>query len=174
MIIAGVLISILIASLVVYLSHLFIIYNIREPNIVGGENQSKYHPPLIIMSAPEKFNYTALPLALSPNYYTLNYVESLPIANKDPYFHVYPSLVIATPNQSSFIIYIYYSANDKVNIPLENQNYTISILNSSIIDDQIVETAVQFNFSHANSNTIYLIPIWNEYNVTIYLTVFYE
>ncbi|MDT7861718.1 MAG: hypothetical protein RRA45_05855 [Saccharolobus sp.] len=172
MIAGGIIISILIASLVVYLSHIAIIQNIKKPDIIA----TQYHPPLYKLtvynqpfyySSNSNFNSSfAAASNIQPNLVFLN--------NKDPIFHVYPNLVKVTPFNNSVTIYIYYSVNDKVNIAIDQQDYNITIMNSSVINDQIVVTRVVFTFYNSTPNTIYLIPIWNQYNATLYLIVFYQ
>jgi len=48
------------------------------------------------------------------------------------------------------------------------------VINTTVINDEIVATQVKITFYNASPNTIYLIPIWNQYNVTYYVLIYYE
>ncbi|QPG49549.1 hypothetical protein [Saccharolobus solfataricus] len=168
MVIAGVLVSLAIASLVVYISHMFIIYNIKKPNIV--ERQSGYFPEmyeLTVNITPAKASYANSYLIWSP-------LQSSLVVNKDPIFHVYPSIIDLNSFNNSVIITLYYSVQDRVNIAITQQIFNVSVVNTTVINDEIVATQLKVTFYNASPNTIYLIPIWNQYNVTYYVLVYYE
>ncbi|MEM3938956.1 MAG: hypothetical protein QXY68_02375 [Saccharolobus sp.] len=168
MIIAGVLISIIAASMVVYISHMVIIQNIKKPNIVVSSNNT-YHPILYDLAISTSASNYITNLSKIYEKSSILYVKT----QKDTIFHIYPNFVIITPSNNSFVINLYYSVNDRVNIAVNFQIYNISITNSTIIDDNTVITNVTFTFYNSTPNSVYLIPIWNQYNETQYLIVFY-
>ncbi|ACP36971.1 hypothetical protein [Saccharolobus islandicus] len=168
MVIAGVLVSLAIASLVVYVSHMFITYTIKKPNIV--ERQSGYAPQmyeLTVNARPPNGSYIN-------SYFIYSSLQSSLVINKDPVFHVYPSIIDLNSFNNSAIITIYYSAHDRVNIAVTQQIFNVSVINTTVINDEIVATQVKITFYNASPNTIYLIPIWNQYNVTYYVLIYYE
>ncbi|WP_338604611.1 hypothetical protein V6M85_05110 [Sulfolobus tengchongensis] len=167
MVAAGVLASLIIASLVIYVSHVIITYSVKKPNIV--EPRSNYSPNLYELTVSASPANGSL-----PRYFVYSPSQSFQLINKDPIFHVYPSLVNISPNNNSTILNIYYSINDRVNIAVVQQIFNVSVLNTTVINDQVVYTEVKITFYNASANTIYLIPIWNQYNVTYYVLVYYE